>query len=739
MLLSLFGRCLGFIFSHLHEEYGLTAIFAIIILYPRYIESTIEYTKAAKYTMIVYNKMRNHINVTCLFVGEDNEMIIDPKDYPSNKDWDTKVFSVPNLPRGDVGSVDVLRQILEMVKKGDPTDKMLEFSGSSSNITLDDACVRLRPMNLVHKTENGWKLTDESSVWLDSGDDLYLAALLCANIKFLAEILFFLDAPRTAAQLFEIAITEYDMNWKTTSVLNSRLVWLRGLNLVDFQQFSLLYSITETGRDFLSHVKIVSPTEVTKESDETEGEENIKVSEWAIDYHGQSRLNERKSIIGYVPGKFDDYHHTISEYLKIIKDGADFPRIEAYTTEKYGIAYSSLRSFFINLTNLKLISRMTDSKFEVTDIADYWLQEKNIVDLVICFDVCYKFVLDLLHEVKNRPMTYKELAAKARVSYGLEKESSDEMRKRVAILKAAKLVVNASADKYIISNRGMLLTSLFPVSSPTGDGQKGCLPKDDKEDTESLLRSIRLASRDSTNPTKFELEVKKAFEKIGFKATSLGGSGKTDVLIQACGAPEFSFTVAVDTKSTASGNVSDGLVDFDTLDEHKKKHRADYSCIVGCSFQSERLVKRAIEHHVSLIDIDMIEELIKGHEEVPLMVTSYKLLFDQDGIIDLSVLNKEREQKKRSRIMMQSVMECLLKESRDSITKGLLQERDIYRSLRDNDAFREGIQLSEISEMLAFLSSPLVGCLGKDKDYYYAIGSLADATNIFGYFSRMST
>ena len=105
--------------------------------------------------------------------------------------------------------------------------------------------MRLRPMHLVSKSKNGWVLSKESMIWLESGDDLYLAAFLCANIRFLAEVLFYLDTPRKSTELKEIALREYGLGWKTISDINSRLVWLRQFSLVEFQEFSLQYSITD--------------------------------------------------------------------------------------------------------------------------------------------------------------------------------------------------------------------------------------------------------------------------------------------------------------------------------------------------------------------------------------------------------------------------------------------------------------------------------------------------------------
>ena len=84
------------------------------------------------------------------------------------------------------------------------------------------------------------------------------------------------------------------------------------------------------------------------------------------------------------------------------------------------------------------------------------------------------------------------------------------------------------------------------------------------------------------------------------------------MLIHAAGTPQTAFSVTVDAKSKNTGNVTENLVDFDTILEHKKKHNADFAAIVGGSFQNERLIRRAKEHGVVLIDVETLETLIKN-------------------------------------------------------------------------------------------------------------------------------
>ena len=660
--------------------------------------------------------------------------LVDSKEYPIIMEWDDKVFTMPNIPKTNDGYIDALRIILNMVRENKPKETKLSFEGSNSKINLDEACVRLNPMKLVEKRETGWKLPETSVKWLESEDNLFLASILCANIRFLAEVLFYLDIPRTSNELLSIAVSEYDMTWKSIQPLHKRLVWLRELELIDFHHFSLEYFITDLGKEFLKTVKVVEPSDVVRDFDKTINEDSIVISDWAREYYYNSKSNIRRDTLGYFPGNISEIGQTLSEVLSYIRSGAQYDDIIEFFVKKYKIAVSSVKHFMSNLANHNFVVRKTDTIFELTNLAINWLQTESILDFVVCLQVTNLFVIELLNEIKLEPMSYKELASKAKVYYGFNKEKINDIRQRITILKKAKLVMNASADKYTLTHRGQMLLELFPELKVNIIKEVKHSSKDKTVEIESLYNELRLSSKDSSNPTRFEKAVESAFKEIGFSTELLGGSGNTDVLLKAPGAN--SFKVAVDAKSTSSGSINDGLVDFDTLKEHKKKHKADYMAIVGCAFKQERLIARAIEHNVVLLDIDILEDLVKKHKETPLIVKTYKQIFEQKGIADISILDDDRKRIVRDGSLMKAVIECLLTESMDVVTKGQLQERDIYRSLRDNPIFKEGIELKEIANMLQFLSSPLIGCLGKDKDYYYAIASLEDVAKKLEFLAR---
>ena len=662
-------------------------------------------------------------------------MKVDTNTYPINLSWEMKSFTMPNIPRGDAGMLESLRKILELVENNASPSELLNIKGSESSIDLGTVCIRLRPMKLVVKAQNGWLLSDEAKIWLETKDDLYLAAFLCARVKFLAEILYYLDSPKTANELQEIAINEYSLTWKTKSDINARLVWLRQLGLVEFQEFSLLYMLTELGKEFVKTIHIEDPIKTDFSLDETANEDTIEISAWAIN-ECKEISSQRKSSIGYLIGDVKQFKTTISEFIQLLEGEKEYQQIQQYAIENYDIAASSLRSFLTTLSNMNIIERKTNTIYDITGKARKWSESNKILDLLCLMHCKFGFMFEMLAVLKNTSMSYKELAATAKVSYGFEKENIDEIRKRISIFKAAKLVRQATVDTFTITNRANLLLNSIHIE-PTKNISVLSQMLVTESDDAKFFTNLRLATRDSSNFEHLEKLVQTAFEKLGFEAQWLGGTGKTDVLVRAIGNASTSYTIAVDAKSTMTGVVTDGLVDFDTLKEHKRKHNATFSAIVGGTFQNERLINRAIEHGVVLIDIETLENLIKMHSEIPIKVTSYKKMFEKSGIADISCISEERNQIKRYGDLLHAVMDCLIAVQDDPVYKGVLQERDIYGILRLSESFSSAPGIEEITNMLNFLSSPLIGCVDRMKDGYRAIGTLKDASQKFAFFAKM--
>lgn len=445
--------------------------------------------------------------------------------------------------------------------------------------------------------------------------------------------------------------------------------------------------------------------------------------------------------IGYMPGKTADACITISAYLQLMNQAISIEEIREYSKVNYQIAVSSSNMFLSFLEKIGFVDRISKNMYVTSELGNTWLEKQSPVDLIACLDARYLFVYELLAELRKEPKNAKTLSIIAKVSYGFDRESIEETRKRLILLSAAKLIYSVTNDKYGLTARGEKLLDTFGIvakeSIKSFEIKKEENAGDCYDDScESLITELRLSSKDSYNPNRFEKAIKAAFDFIGYDATWLGGSGKTDVLIKARTAPKLSYAVAVDAKSTQSGNVTEDQIDFDTLKDHRKLHHADYSAIVGCSFRGERLLNRCKEHKVALIDVDTLEQLIRNQVEIPLTGEDYKKIFEQTGIVDISVLDEARNRTERYGLLVDAIVGCLVNESKDEVTEGILTSREIYRTVRDDERFSINPNLDEIEDILKFLASPLIGCVGKNKDGYYAIGSLNEVAKKFQFYAK---
>lgn len=647
-------------------------------------------------------------------------------EYPKTKDWNDKVHSTPSIPGGKNVIVSNLKELLLAVQNNTPLDQVPELEESNSKSTLNHLCVhQLSAMRFVERACDGkWVLTKEAKLWIESDDNLYLAAYFCANVKFFAEILFYLDSPKTSRELFNIAVNEYDMAWKITTTINNRLVWLRQFGLIEFQEFSLLYSITEKGKEFLKTVNPIMPESITHGEDDTISEKDVLLDELFITYFHENKNSVRKTGFGYFPGKTNEFEKALFDFLTQIDDDNKIDSINNFALKKYNIKDSSARSALNTISSMGLIERRTNTSYAVTDLGYSWLENKDILSLLPLFQLKYLFFLEILLELKDSTLSAKELATLAKVSYGFDKENVFEINNRIAILKQAKLVMNLSAEKFTLTNRGKLLLERYGNTfgieklETTANGIAVV-------DNVDIVSELRMASKDSYNPDKFEKVVRDFFALIGFDAEWLGGAGKTDVLLKTTGSPLDSFVVTVDAKATSSSAVTDGLVDFDTLKEHQKKHGSNYIAVVGRDF-NERLIKRAIEHHVVLFDVDTLEAFLNIHQKTPQKISTYRKVFEQSGKADLSVLDADIKKTEKNGTLLIGIMQRLIDECEDSITKGQLSVRDLYMSLRSNPDLLSVPTIDEIETALSFLSSPIIGCVVKEKDFYYATGSLND-------------
>ncbi|WP_017547412.1 restriction endonuclease [Salinicoccus carnicancri] len=643
------------------------------------------------------------------------------------REWELRVLASPRIPRGDSGYTHTLRIILNHVLNGTPTNEKIVVPGSKTNNNLEELLIRIRPLGIVKKLNSKWEVSEEIKEWVINNDNVFLTSIINGNLKFFVEILDFCNGiERTLQDIIEYAKNEYDLEWKGKSQFLDRIKWLRDIGSIEYIDHKHCYKTNGRGKEILKLVPVIK----VNYDNEVNRQLNINLSDMALDsiVHSQELLVQRKVSTGYIPGGLNDLFNTIFECLEFINKNNEERVIYKYYESSYGIKSTSTRSFLHHLMNLKLIERVSLSSYEVTNQGILLLESKNILDLVVFYNNSYKFILELLEELKE-PKTRKQLTEIASLSYEIQSNISINISHRLHLLEKAGLIYFYKNNYHLTEGAEKFITH-FELELPSIIGNR----KNEKEKSEhfTLLNDLNKTSRDSMNPTNFEKAIRNIFLEMGFDSKLIGGAGNTDVLLKSPGSAQYSYTVCVDAKSTYSGAVTDSMVDFDTLKEHKRKHNADYIVIIANTFNSEsRLTKRAIEHNVALLDIELLSELYKKHMEIPLSFEEYINIFNQPGVVDIKVLDNKRNEMIGIANLMLSIMDAFINNKDE-----LLTSRDLYWIINVNKENVSKFSKLEIEDMLLFLSSPFIACIEKKKEGYRALGSSQDLKQKFNFFMK---
>lgn len=650
-----------------------------------------------------------------------------------NRAWEIKVSAAPRIPRGSDGYVSALKIILNSVQNGILSNEKIIIPGSTSSLTLDELCITLRPLGFVRQPsrKEPWELTEFSKAWIDNKSNMYLGSYINGNLKFFSEILESCKEPKKISELRSIADSFYKIYWKDNSQIYDRLHWLRDMGFIEHLGFKKSYVTTELGLSFLKKVPAYNWEDLEKDNNIVFDDlETIREVFLSLVPQSQEDLETRKRAIGYIPGNSNDIFNVIVGYLDLISSGkTNINIISRYSNATYEIKETSVISFMTHLTSSGFVEKVSTEDYELTKLGYSLLKDRNLLNLTLCYHAKYLFFLEILQELKEKPLAVKEIMYKSVSSYGFPKENLSEIRKRLSLLTSAQLIY-LERKKYHLTKKGEDILQIVPLQRPSVVKKESDNFSKTNLTLEKIIEGLLSTSRDSSNSAKFEELVSDAFSYIGFKTKWLGGSGNTDVLLTAPTAPKFSYKVNIDTKATYSGPVSDNQVDFDSLAEHKEKHNADFIVIIGNYFSSERLEKRAKNHNVGLLDVNTMIALLRKHQEVPISFESYKKLFQQVGSMKLFILENERESMLRQGKLMKAIVEALYFHSENDMATA----QNLFWFLTRDETFEPKPKESEILDMLEFLSSPLISCIGKTKEGYYAKGSLSDTIRKFQFY-----
>ncbi len=658
------------------------------------------------------------------------------------RQWQSKSQAMPRIPRtkGERGYLTSLIKLLNEVEKQTDVNNYISFSGSKSKQKLESYYIRLRPMKFLYqKTVNGnWEINEKINY--NANDDNYnkkVATLLNDNIKYISEMLNFIQEPKNINEILDNANNEYFLTWKENSQIYDRLHWFMDLGMVDHIKYEKKYVVNRLGLEFLKKNPPVKKEEINKyKYDVTDEEVSIIVPEWILDF---DNYDIEFDNIGYIPGGIKNATQTIVDVLEISRNYTTYSNIKEYLKENFDIASSSINGFITMLTKYDLLIRKNDITYKTSLLGEQLIDsdDKNLL-LSFIFGLKTKFFFEMLIELMKKSMTMKELASLGVTKYKVSTDNAELYRKRISILKNAKLIIEDVKKTYTLTKRGRLfaekIIKLFEVEDNIEESDKHDLSE--QHNVYNLLQDLRLASVDSSNYKNFETLLNEFFKKLGFDTQLLAKPGTTDIILTAKTVPNYVYSVNVDAKTNRDGIITNNLIDFETLKEHKNKHNVDYVVVIGKEFEKGRLVDRAKNNKVTLFELDFLEELMSNHQKYPLQSIEYLPLFKQFGIASIDVLKDYYEIMKRRKELFKSIIKTLINNSDDEYSKGILSMDNIYFSIKDNEIFKDKVlEKKELESMLALLSNPLIDCVGSiNNGKYYAKGSLEDAILKFGFY-----
>ncbi len=174
----------------------------------------------------------------------------------------------------------------------------------------------------------------------------------------------------------------------------------------------------------------------------------------------------------------------------------------------------------------------------------------------------------------------------------------------------------------------------LPESQPESKQQKTSESDKPQDEVEALKKELVENASNSKDYTLLEKSVTKTLNFLGFTAHHIGGSKDTDTLVTA------PIRAVVDSKAT--GKSASQSIDFVRIEQHRKKHGADYKVIVSRGFQPAD-EESAVIMDTTLMPVPVLCQVIDLCRECSITTSDLIYLFNIHRIVNAHDLDKLRE------------------------------------------------------------------------------------------------
>ncbi|GAA2773303.1 restriction endonuclease [Saccharopolyspora taberi] len=652
--------------------------------------------------------------------------------------WADRSNTIGFVPGKKSERREILRRILEQLPAA-PGSSIAVRNAAGEDVTspVDDICGnQLSCGMLVRREPDGrWVATDAAKSWLENQDDVAFAVYIHDNVKLFGELLSRIERARSKDGFLAIA-HEFGLTWTSTDQLYRRVAWLEVLGLVE-RWAPNKFVVTERGREFLARAALVSPEEATGTTTSAADETETLPEPGDIVLNLTSKNSySRKDIIGYIPRgrKAPDRDSTsgpqspfdaIRNLLDLVGDGVGVEEYHRRCFSRLGLKKASATQTIQTMRQMGVMDMVAYGQYgPLPDVAEL-LNLGSEVDFVRYLHSRYSFVGEIL-TLLDEPTPVPEVARIANEEFGLARIDNGEVRTRMGFLADAGLVERIDWTRYRISATGKLLADELRLDLPTGEvaADESVEPAESTTDAaqaDQIIADLRRYGRNGERSEEFEIAVAAAFGFLGFRSQHTGGSGRTDVVVDAELPAKDSYRVIVDAKASSSGTIAENAVKFDALKDHQKRHRADFGMVVGPDFGG-RVREWAANNNFSLMTVEDLANLLTRHAVHPISLTDLRVLFQTDGD-DLADVEELYAESARSAELLARIVALLHEEAReeDPLLDGYISLENVNYALRKELSPRPS--QNAVEECLQLLSHDLVRGAVKNGGRY----KLADA------------
>ena len=439
---------------------------------------------------------------------------------------------------------------------------------------------------------------------------------------------------------------------------------------------------------------------------------------------------DRRKDVYPMPGGYDEQVESLLALIRLVSERR--PTMDEFAEqiqERFGSSAGNARHIGLFLRRTSFVNEVA-GLLEPSPVGAALLHNRDEALVLAHLHQRARFVGELLDAV-SQPRTTTELLAIANDRYGMGWTTKAQIQRRRGWLQSVGAIRTDGDGRLSLTELGRSVLGRLQLHEPVLSGlgsqelappehdgdlptRLELLPDTEDDEVDVLVEELVSSATDSTSPDRFEHAIANAFTFLGFRALKLGGAGKTDVVADADLGRDDSYRLIIDGKTTARDAVGDHQIDWDTIDEHRALHEADYVIVAGPAFAGSRVANRAKDHGATLMTANDLAELVRQHAIMPLDLDTYReLLAAGPGEVDLESLTESAEASQR---FLEISIAAIRHVEAHVSDVGALSARDLYLLLRGEPDLEASEH--EIQAALDALASPLVGALTRTERGY---------------------